>query len=180
MKRHAVQKLALMGLLIALEIVVARFCAVSTPVVRITFSFLPISMIAMLYGPLAAAVGYAMGDFIGAILFPTGGQYFPGFTVTAFLAGAIYGLVLYKKPAAWLRAVAAAALVSELQMVLDTFWLSMITGKAIFALLPIRFMKSLLMIPVIACGIQLLSVRLLHLARRHVRTSGASAWERTL
>lgn len=173
MKRSAVQRLTIIAFLVALEIVLARFCSISTPIVRIGFNFLPISMIAMLYGPLPAAAGYAIADFIGAILFPVG-AYFPGFTLTAFLAGLLYGLVLYKKPVTWGRTILAASAVSMLQLGLDTYWLTIFTGQGIFALLPARFVKSLLMIPVITVGIQLLSARLLSTARKYVRRCDSS------
>ena len=45
----------------------------------------------MMYGPLSAGVAYALGDLLGMMIFPNG-SYFPGFTLTAFLTGVIYGL----------------------------------------------------------------------------------------
>ena len=44
--------------------------------------------------PISAGVAYAIGDILGMMIFPSG-SYFPGFTLTAFLTGVIYGVVLY-------------------------------------------------------------------------------------
>lgn len=97
MKNNSVKKLVEISLLIALEVILTRFCSINTATLRIGFGFLPIAIIAMMYGPLSAGVAYALGDLLGMMIFPSG-SYFPGFTLTAFLTGVIYGLVLYRKP----------------------------------------------------------------------------------
>ena len=102
MKNNSVKKLVEISLLIALEVILTRFCSINTATLRIGFGFLPIAIIAMMYGPLSAGVAYALGDLLGMMIFPNG-SYFPGFTLTAFLTGVIYGLVLYRKPKTWPR-----------------------------------------------------------------------------
>ena len=83
-KKFDVKKLIQISLLIAIEVILTRFCSINTPIVRIGFGFLPIAIIAMMYGPLSAGISYAIGDILGMMLFPTG-SFFPGFTLTAFL-----------------------------------------------------------------------------------------------
>ena len=95
MRSEKVRKITTIALLIAVEILLSRFLSIATPIVKIGFSFLPIAMIAMRYGPLAAGAGYAAADFIGAVLFPIG-AYFPGFTATCFLCGIAYGMILHR------------------------------------------------------------------------------------
>ncbi|MDF2678515.1 MAG: hypothetical protein K0Q97_2867, partial [Bacillota bacterium] len=90
------QSLVLMGTLIAIEIVLSRFLSLSAWNMRIGFGFVPLAIAAMLLGPVKAGIVGAVADIIGAILFPTG-AFFPGFTLTAFLKGVVYGLFLYKK-----------------------------------------------------------------------------------
>ena len=103
---------------------------------------------AILYGPLWAGVGYAIADVIGAMLFPTG-AYFPGFTLSAFLTGVIFGLVLYRKEVTWARAFVASALVCILiNLLLNTYWLTFFLGKAFTVLLASRAVKELVAIPV--------------------------------
>ncbi len=167
MRSEKVQKLTTLALLIAIEILLSRFLSISTPIVKIGFSFLPIAIIAMLYGPLAAGMGYAAADFIGAWLFPIG-PYFPGFTVTCFFCGMAYGLILYRpgKPVGWMRIFCAAAVVLLLQLVLDTVWVAVITGKGYLALLPARITKVLVMLPIQTASIGLVPRRffpLIHL-----------------
>lgn len=170
MRQAALRRLTITAFLVAVEIVLARFCSINTPIVRIGLSFLPISLLAMLYGPLTCAVGYAAADFIGAIVFPTG-AYFAGFTATAFAAGLIYGFFLYKRRVNWLCAAGAAVCVCLTQLFLDTFWLSIITGKGMLALLPVRVFKSLVMIPVITAGVTVLSARLARLVNHSASLS---------
>ena len=143
-----VKKLIQISLLIAIEVILTRFCSIQTPIVRIGFGFLPIAIIAMMYGPLSAGIAYAIGDLLGMALFPSG-SFFPGFTLTAFLTGVTYGLFLYNKPKTWPRIVGAVLTVClVLNLGLDTYWLSILMGKGYLALLPTRIIKAALMIPV--------------------------------
>lgn len=143
-----VKKLIQISLLIAIEVILTRFCSIQTPIVRIGFGFLPIAIIAMMYGPLSAGIAYTIGDLLGVALFPSG-AFFPGFTLTAFLTGVVYGVFLYNKPKTWPRIIGAVLTVClVLNLGLDTYWLSIMMGKGYVALLPTRIMKAALMIPV--------------------------------
>ena len=91
------KKIILSGIFLALLIVLNRFVSIKTPLLVISFSYVPIMVSAILLGPKYSTIIAALGDFIGAILFPFG-TYFPGFTFSAALTGLIYGVFLYKKP----------------------------------------------------------------------------------
>lgn len=148
MRSKPALKIANIALLIALEIVLSRFLSISTPIVKIGFSFVPLSMLAMLYGPFYAASGAAIADIIGAVLFPLG-AYFPGYTLTAALTGLTYGLLLYQRPKSWWRILAAVLIVALLlNLGLNTVWIHMTTGKAYMVLLMPRIVKSLAMVPI--------------------------------
>ncbi len=142
-----VRTLTMMGLLTALEIVLSRFCSISAWNVKIGLAFLPVVLCAVMLGPLQAGLVGAMGDFIGAILFPIG-TYFPGFTATAFLTGLIFGLFLHKKQSAprALGAVAVNQLVGTL--LLNTLWISVLYGTPYSALLAARLMQVAILGPV--------------------------------
>ena len=89
------------------------------------------------------------------MIFPSG-SYFPGFTLTAFLTGVIYGVVLYKHPKTWGRIILATCLVClGMNLCLDTVWLHILMGKGFFALLPTRIFKAAIMIPIQTILIQL-------------------------
>ena len=106
-QKITLRQLTVSALLIALDVVFTRVLAINTPLMRIGLGFTAVAVSAMLYGPLWAALTAALGDLIGALLFPTG-AYFPGFTLTAALTGLIFGLFLYRREGKWLRAFLAA------------------------------------------------------------------------
>ena len=93
MPKFTTRTLTLTALLTALEIVLSRFLSISAWNTKIGFAFVPVVIAALLLGPVWAGIAAALADFLGAVLFPVG-PYFPGFTLTAFLMGAVYGLFL--------------------------------------------------------------------------------------
>lgn len=146
-KRPLTTQLVVMALLIALEIILTRFLSIETPTLRIGFGFLPVAMMAILYGPLWTGAAGVVGDIAGMMLMPKA-AFFPGFTLTAFLTGVLYGLFLYKKEVTWKRTLAAVLTVNVLcSLCLDTLWLSIMYGDAFIALLPMRLIKAAIMIP---------------------------------
>ncbi|GER67722.1 folate ECF transporter [Weizmannia acidilactici] len=150
-----VKKIVLAGLFIALEVISTRFLSIQTPVLRIGFTFIPTALSACILGPLFAGITAGLADVIGMMLFPAEGAYFPGFTLSAFLAGAIYGLFFYKKPVRFWRVCLAVLIITIfVNLGLDTLWLWMLTGKGILGLLPARMMKSAIMFPIQVITIQ--------------------------
>ena len=152
MKKNKIttEMLVVTAFMVALEIVLSKLVSINIPLLRIGFGFLPIAVLAIMYGPICAGIAYAIGDLIGAFLFPTG-AFFPGFTVTALLTGVIFGLVLYNKKVTFVRALVASALVCVLcNLFLNTFWLTFIIGKGFTVLLASRSVKELISIPVMA------------------------------
>ncbi|HKK95198.1 MAG TPA: folate family ECF transporter S component [Anaerovoracaceae bacterium] len=142
-------RLVILAFLIALEILLTRFLSINTPIVRIGFGFLPIAVAAILYGPIWAGAIYALGDILGMMLFPTGGAYFPGFTLSAFFVGAIYGLILHGHEVTVKRSLLASTIVAVfIHLLLNTYWLTILLGQGYLALLPVRIIKCLILIPI--------------------------------
>ena len=106
-KPAGLQQLTVSALLIALDVVFTRVLAINTPLVKGGLGFTAVVVSAMLYGPVWAMLTAALGDLVGALMFPTGAYYW-GFTATAALTGLIFGLYLYRKEGKWLRAFLAA------------------------------------------------------------------------
>lgn len=104
-----VRQLVLSAMLIAFDVIFTRVLALNTSLMKIGIGFTAVAVCAMLYGPAWAALTAALGDLVGALAFPTG-AFFPGFTLTAALTGAIYGICLYGCRVTWKRALCAAAL----------------------------------------------------------------------
>ena len=97
MQKFTTKTIVSLSVLVALQIVLTRFCSFSAWNVRIGFGFVALVIAAVVHGPVAAALVGGLGDLIGAIAFPTG-SYFPGFTLTQVLMGLSFGLALYRKP----------------------------------------------------------------------------------
>lgn len=133
-------RLVIMALLVAISIILSRFLSIAAWNLKIGFAFVPIALAGILLGPVPAAIVAALADFLGAILFPIG-QFFPGFTFTAFLTGLLYGFFLYKK--ADLKNIIMAALTTQIigSLLLNTLWISILYGAPFWALLPTRLMQ---------------------------------------
>jgi ECF transporter S component (folate family) len=137
-----------MGLLIALEIILTRFLSIQLPIVRIGFGFIAVSMAGMMLGPVAGGVTAALADVIRMMLFPMG-TYFPGFTLSAFLSGAIYGLFLHRKQKSILRIAVPVVLIRLfVDICLNSIWLYILTKKAVIPMMIARVTTSAVMIPV--------------------------------
>ncbi len=148
--------IAFVGLLVSIEIIFTRFLSFQTPIIRIGFGFIPIAFSAIMFGPLIGGLTGALADVVGMIIFPKS-AYFPGFTLSAFLNGAIYGIFLYRKPVTLANVSKSVILITLLVDIgLNTLWLSMITGKAAAVLLMPRVYKSLIMLPVQITAINVL------------------------
>lgn len=154
--RLTTEVIVITGFMTALSIVLSKLVSINISFLRIGFGFLPIAVLAIMYGPVIAAIGYGLADLIGAWLLPTG-AFFPGFTVSAVLTGLIFGWVLYRREVTFVRALAASALVClAVNLLLNTWWLTFIIGKGFKALLASRAVKEIVAIPVMAVMIVLI------------------------
>ncbi len=91
----ALVRLTTTAMMVALAIVFARVLGFpQNGDFRIEISFLPIAVVAMLYGPLWSAAAYGLADFIGALLY-TGVN--PFILICKVVYGLALGLIFYKK-----------------------------------------------------------------------------------
>ncbi len=149
------KKIILSGILLALLIVLNRFISIKTPLLVISFSFVPIMMASIWLGPKYSAIIAGLGDFIGAILFPFG-TYFPGFTLTAILSGLIYGIFLYQKPHQEitnskfiLKLIISNILVlGIIEIFIVSIWLKIMYGKAYLVVVSTRVLAQVIMLPI--------------------------------
>ena len=155
MKNINTKEMVYLSLFISLEVILTRFLSIQTPIMRIGFTFIPIVVSAMMFGPFFSGISAGLADIIGMMLFPSG-SYFPGFTFTAFLSGLVYGAILYNKNVNIFRiSISVIIIAIFINLGLDTVWLWMITGKGIMVLLPSRIIKCLIMIPLQIVTIEL-------------------------
>lgn len=142
------KKLIVSAQLVALDVVFTRLLAVSTPLMKIGLGFAAVALCAMLYGPWWAALVAALGDVVGALLFPTG-AFFPGFTLTAACTGLLFGLCLYRRDKSLLWPILAALLNTVLVSYLaNTAMISYISGTPYTTLLKARAVQLAVMLPV--------------------------------
>lgn len=143
------KNVVLCGLMAALAIVLGMVASISIgPYIRIGFSGLPNRIVEFLFGPVVGCLFGGALDLLKYILKPTG-PYFFGFTFNAMLSGIIYGTILYKKPISITRIVLAEFLIKLfVNCILNTLWLSMLYGQGFFALLPLRVLKNVIMLPI--------------------------------
>lgn len=143
-----IHSLAGMSMLISLSVVLSFFDLNLNESLRISFDFIAIALLGMLYGPFAGGICAGLSDIVAYLIKPTG-PFFPGFTITSILGGIIYGVFFYKsKPDLW-KAVAAKTLINLfLNSMLNTVWLSIMLGKAMEILQIPRLIKNLIMLPI--------------------------------
>lgn len=147
------KKVILAGLLLAAAIVFNRFLSIKTPIVVISFGFIPKIIIATMFGPWWSMLLFGLADLIGALLFPFG-AYFVGYTASAVISGFIYGIFLHRKkkiPAkTYLWKLIVACLFSNLicNLLLNSVWIYVTTKKAISVILPTRIVKELVTVPI--------------------------------
>lgn len=152
-------KLARLALFVALTILLQNYLGIHTDYLKIGFSFVPIALCAMLYGPLWAGAVAGMADVFGWFLYPVAG-YFPGFTAVACLNGVVFGLLLYRRSDRW-APVAAAVAVNQLlgSLLINTWFMTILYSTPFLVLLPARALQCCIMIPVQIAVLRLLSTR---------------------
>ena len=148
--------LAHLSMFVVLQIVFTLFIGVATPITRITLTFVPMAVAGMMYGPVFGLVAALTADLIRATLWPIG-PFFFGFSVSAAMVGALYGL-LYKKEDMKKSIIFIAIFKGiVIHLFLNTFWVSIVAKAPYSAILVPRIVKELFLIPIeIAINLYLL------------------------
>ncbi len=138
------KQLVTLAILIAMHVILSRFLSIPGWNFKIGFSFIPLVIAAVLYGPLYGGLVGLIADLIGATLFPSG-TFFPGFAATAFLAGWIYGKGI-NQGASILRIV-TTVLAGEVicSLLLNSLWISILYGAPFWGLIPTRLLQFVVM-----------------------------------
>ena len=142
MKSITPKRLSLLAMFIALQIVLSKFLMLQlAPSVRLSIDSVPILLAGLWFGPLAGALVGTLSDFLGTLLFPTAGAYFPPLTVAFLLIGLTAGLlsrvVKVRQP---LLRIALIVIPSEIvgSYLFKSFALSFLVGAPFSALLAAR------------------------------------------
>ena len=147
-----------LALLSALEVVLNRLLSINTQALKIGFAFAPIVMAAVLFGPIHAAIVYAVADSIGAILFPTG-PFMIGITFSCAIMGLVFGLFLRplmkdetnKLSVKSIILIVIPVLINclLLGLLLNSYWLSLIyTKRSFIFFFNMRVVEYSMLIPI--------------------------------
>jgi len=134
------------AMLVALYTILSFFTLNISATASIRFAYIALGVCGMLFGPIAGGIAGAAGDVLGYFVSPNG-PFFPGFTISAFITGFIFGLLLYRKPVTIKRTMFAVLIVMIIcNIVLTPIWLNMMYGTDIIAL-P-RIIRNIILYPV--------------------------------
>lgn len=91
----SIRCLTVTAMLIALNLVLKSVTIYITEDLKLTFSFLALAAIGMLFGPTVGFLAGIITDILGMLLAQTMGAFNPLFTIVEATGGMIYGLFLY-------------------------------------------------------------------------------------
>ncbi len=134
-KKLPLRAMVICAMLTAVAVVLDRFVpVVFTDSLKVTLTFVPVLVAAILYGPAGGAVVWGLADLIGAILFPRG-VYFPGFTITSALKGALFGWFLTRDGAKFFPHAVIPTAVNNfvIGLLIDTLWIAILYSSTTYS-----------------------------------------------
>jgi ECF transporter S component (folate family) len=153
--RKTTHAIVVSGLLTALSIVLTRLFAANFMIAgiqasRLSIGFVPIMLAGMILGPWWGLAVGGLADALGFLIFPSG-AYFPPITLTSALVGLTPALIARYAVRApdWLKTLFSVTAVQILcSMLLQTYWISLLSGKAFNIFFGPRAVVALGTIPV--------------------------------
>lgn len=147
----SIRCLTVTAMLIALDLVLKFTVSIQlTSNLKISFAFIALAAIGMLYGPTVGFFAGIITDILGFIIKPTG-AFDIRYTLIEALGALIYGLILYNAMRdKWMLpriVVAKSAVVIVCNLFLTTLVSASYYGKGFFALFPTRAIKNLAQLP---------------------------------
>ena len=128
-KKINLRRLVYLAFLIATNIVLVRLLSFQTPVSRLDFGFIPISLAGAMFGPFWGGIAGGLSDIFGMLFNSKGMAFFFGWTLNAILHGVFYGLFLHKQKKTVLRILLCVIIKGILvDLVLGSIWGAMFRG----------------------------------------------------
>ena len=153
-----------MALLVAISVVLQRL-SIGTTIAQVGFGFIGTVLLGKFFGAFWGGTAAGVADIISAAIFGVQGGFFPGFTLSAILAGVIYGFFFYnQKNAIWKIVVATLLVTILVNVVLNTYWLHMMYGMDFRVALIQRVPKELI-VPWLQMGITWLVLNFIERAK---------------
>ncbi|MFC6163989.1 folate family ECF transporter S component [Lactiplantibacillus dongliensis] len=116
-----VKSLTTLGVLTAMQIILGSLLSIQFLTTKIAFAFIVVAITARLFSPLVTAGSTALAYFLGMLLFPKF-TFFPGFILTAFLTGLVFGYA-FQHQTSFIRILIANFIVTFiLNLFLNSLW----------------------------------------------------------
>ena len=145
---RSTKNLVTMAMLCAVNVVTSWFAINLSPTLKITFSYLSMSMIGHLFGPSCGIICGLILDTLKFIVKPSG-AYNPLWALIEMGAGLLYGVLLYKKKITMQRCFLTKFIVSLIMNVLLTSALmAFLYSKGFIFYASSRVLKNLILWPI--------------------------------
>ena len=147
-KKQTIYKICITAVLCITAVIANRFLSVNLWNLSLGFSFFPILLCSMVLGSVYGGVCGALADFLGAILFPFG-PFFPGFTLTAFISGFLFGFIKEKSSNKAFFCLCFFIFLAEeilCTVLLNSICISLLYGSPLMPLILTRIPKALVML----------------------------------
>lgn len=136
------------AMLTGVAVILQLFTIPISDLIQVNFLFVPIAMAGAMFGPVSSGLVAVAADILKFLIRPTGG-FFPGFTLTALVTGLVYGISFYRRKPGLLRIVLTQLFLDVFAHIgLNTLWLVIMYNKAAAAILPMRAVKTLIVLPI--------------------------------
>lgn len=133
-----------LGIMIALKVALDKL-SIGDATLQVGLGFVGSVLLGYIFGPIWGAIGGALSDLVASALFGNLGGFFIGFTLTAAAGPFLYGLFFYHRPVKIWRVIAATLLVTVLiNALMNTLWISMMTGANYWPQFMVRLPKQLI------------------------------------
>ncbi len=144
MKQQGVQKLVVIALLIALNIVLSRFVSIKALNFKISLTFITIVVAAYLYGYFGSIIVAFFGDLVGSLLFPIG-PYNPLLSLSAVLSAIVYAYFFRREMNK--KNIVCACFINRfvVSMIINTIIISIMYNLSFEATLITRFYQAIIM-----------------------------------
>lgn len=137
-----VKRLPLLGMLVAMQVVLGSLLTIQLLLTKISFTFIIIALAARLFSPLVTAGSAALANLLGMLLFPKF-TFFPGFILTAFLTGLVFGLAFQQQTNLPRILTANFIVVFILNLFMNSLWLHIMYMTPWSVLLTTRLIQEI-------------------------------------
>lgn len=143
-----IHSLAMCAVLVALYVAINSASVYITPSLKLTFSYLVLGILGYRFGAVAGALAGLACDLVAYIVRPAGPLHL-GFTLSTMLTVLVFALFLYKQELKIWRVILSRTVINlAINIVLNTYWLSNLYGKAYIVLLFERIIKNIALLPI--------------------------------